>query len=76
MKCKQFSEPQSGKLIKPIFTIIHFHYCDPLNSLFDGLSSDWNQYHMQTFFHGEVDIPTYSFGVHNTIGVSSTNVMF
>ena len=44
--------------------------------LSNGLSSDPNGDHMQKLRPREVDILTYHFGAHKTIGVSSSRVLF
>ena len=52
-----------------------FHYYTPQGDLFNDLSSDPNKDRMQKFHHQEVDIPTYHFGAHKTIGISSSRVL-
>jgi hypothetical protein len=53
-----------------------FYYCTPRKDLSNGLSSDPNKDHMQKLLPQEVGIPTYHFGAHKTVGVSSSRVLF
>ena len=57
------------------FGVGPFYYFTPQHDLSNGLSSDPNEYRMKTLQPGEVDMPTYHFKVHKTIGTSSYRLM-
>ena len=59
-----------GSLLGP------FYYCTPQRDLSNGLLSDPNEDHMQKLRPWEFDIPTYHFGAHKIVGVSSSRVLF
>ena len=52
------------------------HYYTPWLHSFNCLSSDPNGGHMQMLGIDEVDVETYHFEVHKTIGVSNSRVIF
>lgn len=54
---------------RQIHGVTPFHYCASLLDLSNGLLSNLNEDHMQKFFLGEVDLPTYLFVFNTTIGV-------
>lgn len=54
----------------------HFHYYFVRREIFNGLFSDPNWDCMQNLCPRVVDVPTYHFRVHKTIGISSSRAMF
>ena len=48
----------------------------PRWDLSNGLLNDPNGDHMQKLWPGEVGIPTYHFGAHKNVGVSSSRILF
>ena len=58
------------------YAIGPFQYCSPCEGLSNGLLSDTNGDHLRKLCSREVDVQTYHFWFHKTIGISSYRVMF
>ena len=54
--------------------LLHFHCYSLWHDLSNGLLRDQNGDRMKMLRPWEVDIPTYQFGVHQTIGISYSMV--
>ena len=53
-----------------------FDYCTSQGDLSNSLRNDPNKDHMKMLRPQEVDVPTYHFVVHKTIGISYSRLIF
>lgn len=56
--------------------VIHFHYYDPHQDIFNIVLSDPNRVHMKKLHTCEFDVPTYHFKVQKIVSIASYRVIF